>query len=220
MAKSHGALLIVDEVLCGLRYAKGGYCRQHGVKADLIALAKGIAQGTGLSAVVGTDDAMAGADRAYLGNTYLRENRAFVAGNLTQELFEEADIMARLAENGSTLKRQFQVSFEHHRVPALVLGSGTMFDVILPSQKHGSVFAQKCLQNGIYTGYPGTYMSNASMDEAFFGALQPALQRALLDYRKEADMGAQVTDTSMVDYCAQAFHATRDACLSNKHHWA
>ncbi|MGF6961318.1 aminotransferase class III-fold pyridoxal phosphate-dependent enzyme [Paraburkholderia youngii] len=101
LAKLHGALLIVDEVLCGLRYASGGYCQKHGVKADLITLAKGIAQGIGLSAVVGTDEAMTGADTAYLGHTYLRENRAFVAGNLTQEIFEEAGIVARLAESGS-----------------------------------------------------------------------------------------------------------------------
>lgn len=220
MASLHGVLLIVDEVLCGLRYAKGGYCRKHGVKADIITLAKGIAQGIGLSAVVGTADAMVGVDRAYLGNTYLRENRAFVAGNLTQEIFEEAEIAARIAENGLALKRQFQTSFERSEIPARVLGSDTMFRIILPSQKHGMVFAQRCLQHGIYTGYPGTYMSNASMDGAFFAALQPALERALADYRKDEDMTVQVTDASIVEYCAEAFHTTERACLSNKHHWA
>lgn len=220
MARWHGVLLIVDEVLCGLRYAKGGYCRKHGVKADLITLAKGIAQGVGLSAVVGTDNAMEGADSAYLGNTYLRENRAFVAGNLTQEIFEEADIVARLAESGSALKRQFQTAFERSGIPARVLGSDTMFDIVLPSKRHGRAFAQRCLQHGIYIGYPGKYMSNASMDGAFFRALQPALERVLADYRKDEDMTAQVTDASMVEYCAEAFHATERACLSNKHQWA
>lgn len=220
MASAHGVLLIVDEVLSGLRYAKGGYCRKHGVKADLITLAKGIAQGVALSAVVGTADAMVGADKAYLGNTYLRENRAFVAGNLTQEIFEETEIVARIAESGLALKRQFQTSFERSEIPARVLGSDTMFRIILPSQKHGRAFAQRCLQHGIYTGYPGTYMSNASMGGAFFAALQPALERALADYRKDEDMTAQVTDAAMVEYCAEAFHTTERACLSNKHHWA
>ncbi|WP_018240246.1 aminotransferase class III-fold pyridoxal phosphate-dependent enzyme [Ensifer sp. BR816] len=220
MARLHGVLLIVDEVLCGLRYAKGGYCRKHDVKPDVITLAKGIAQGVGLSAVAGTADAMTGADRAYLGNTYLRENRAFVAGNLTQEIFEEAEIMARLAERGSALKRQFQSSFERSQIPARVAGRDTMFDILLPSQKHGRAFVQRCLQHGIYTGYPGTYMSNASMDGAFFSALQAALERALADYRKDVDMTAQVTDASMVEYCAEAFHATENACLSNKHYWS
>ncbi|WOS67131.1 MULTISPECIES: aminotransferase class III-fold pyridoxal phosphate-dependent enzyme [Sinorhizobium] len=220
LAGLHGALLIVDEVLCGLRYAKGGYCRKHGVKPDIITLAKGIAQGIGLSAVAGTADAMAGADRAYLGNTYLRENRAFVAGNLTQEIFEEAKIVERLVERGSALKRQFQTSFKRSEIPARVLGSDTMFDILLPSQKHGRAFAQRCLQHGIYTGYPGTYMSNASMNGAFFKALQAALELALADYRKDEDMNAQVTDASMVNYCAEAFHTTEKACLSNKHHWA
>lgn len=220
LARLHGALLIVDEVLCGLRYAKGGYCGKHGVKADLITLAKGIAQGVALSAVVGTADAMAGADKAYLGNTYLRENRAFVAGNLTQEIFEEAGIAARLAESGSALKRLFQVAFERSEIPARVLGSDTMFDIVLPSKKHGRTFAQKCLQHGIYTGYPATYMSNASMHEEFFKALQPALERALEDYRKDEDMAVEVTDASVADYCAEAYRATEKTCLSNKHHWA
>ncbi|PAU59148.1 aminotransferase class III-fold pyridoxal phosphate-dependent enzyme [Pseudomonas indica] len=220
MAKLHGVLLIVDEVLCGLRYAKGGYCQQHGVKADLITLAKGIAQGVGLSAVVGTADAMEGADRAYLGNTYLRENRAFVAGNLTQELFEEGQIVARLAESGAALKELFLLSFERNAIPARILGSDSMFDIVLPSLSHGRAFAQRCLQHGIYIGYPGKYMSNAAMDDAFFRALQPALERALADYRKDQDMTVQVTEASVVEYCAKAFHATEHACLSNKHHWA
>ncbi|MDK1389365.1 aminotransferase class III-fold pyridoxal phosphate-dependent enzyme [Sinorhizobium sp. 8-89] len=219
MARQHGVLLIVDEVLCGLRYAEGGYCRKHGVAPDVITLAKGIAQGIGLSAVAGTTDAMAGADRAYLGNTYLRENRAFVAGNLTQEIFAEAKIVERLAERGSALKGLFQISFERSEIPARVLGSDTMFDIVLPSQKHGRAFAQRCLKHGIYTAYPGTYMSNASMDGAFFRALQAALELALADYRKDEDITAQVTDTSMVDYCAEAFHATEKACLSSRKYW-
>jgi hypothetical protein len=95
-----------------------------------------------------------------------------------------------------------------------------MFDLVLPSLRHGRAFAQRCLQHGIYIGYPGKYMSNASMDNAFFSALQPALERALADYRKDEDMTAQVTDASVVEYCAKAFHATEKACLSNKHHWA
>ncbi|HWW68424.1 MAG TPA: aminotransferase class III-fold pyridoxal phosphate-dependent enzyme [Duganella sp.] len=220
LARLHGVLLMVDEVLCGLRYAKGGYCREHGVKADLITLAKGIAQGVGLSAVVGTADAMAGADNAYLGNTYLRENRAFVAGNLTQEIFEEADIAARLAESGSTLKGLFQSAFERAGIPARVLGGGTMFDIVLPSKNHGRAFAQRCLQHGIYVGNPAKYMANASMQAAFFDALRPALERALADYSKDEDMTIEVTDASVTEYCAQAFRATETACLSNKHHWA
>jgi glutamate-1-semialdehyde aminotransferase len=219
MARRHGALLIVDEVLCGLRYAKGGYCKKHGLRADLITLAKGIAQGIGLSAVIGTADAMMGADKAYLGNTYLRENRAFVAGNLTQDIFEEADIAARLAESGSTLKELFQTAFERNDIPARVLGSDTMFDIVLPSTRHGKVFAKRCLQYGIYTGYPAKYMSNVSMDDAFFKTLQSALERTLSDYRNDEDMTAQVTDASVTDYCAEAFRATKSACLSNKLHW-
>ncbi|UIF88205.1 aminotransferase class III-fold pyridoxal phosphate-dependent enzyme [Cupriavidus sp. UYPR2.512] len=220
MAILHGALLIVDEVLCGLRYANGGYCQRHKVPADLITLAKGIAQGIGLSAVIGTADAMSGADGVYLGNTYLRENRAFVAGNLTQEIFEEDGTVARLAESGAALKRLFDESFARSGIPARVLGSDTMFDIVMPSQRHGQAFVRRCLQYGIYTGYPATYMSNVSMGDKFFSALQEALKGALADYCKDEDMTAQVTDRSMVEYCWQAFRATENACLSNKTYWA
>ncbi|MDQ1094133.1 glutamate-1-semialdehyde aminotransferase [Xanthomonas sacchari] len=220
MARSHGALLMVDEVLCGLRYADGGYCRRHAVNADLITIAKGLAQGMGLSAVVGTEDAMRGADRAYLGNTFLRENRAFVAGNLTQDIFEEADVIARIADNGATLKRHVQAGFDSCGVAARVLGNEAMFDVVLPSRAHGRLFAHACLKHGIYAGYPGKYMSNAAMDDAFFAALRPALQRTLEDYRQHADLDAQVTDAAIIDYCAQAFRATAGACLCHRRHWA
>jgi len=220
IARQHGVLLMVDEVMCGLRYAKGGYCQQHGIKVDLITLAKGIAQGIGLSAVVGTAQAMAGADKAYLGNTYLRENRAFVAANLTQDIFEESGTVARLAESGAALKALFETAFERHGIPARVLGSDAMFKIILPSPKHGRAFAQRCLQHGIYLGYPGTCMSNAAMGPAFFQALQVSLDQALAAYRQDEDMTVPVTDAAIVDYCAEAFRATENACLSNKHHWA
>ncbi|MFP4897438.1 aminotransferase, partial [Paraburkholderia sp. EG304] len=85
---------------------------------------------------------------------------------------------------------------------------------------HGKAFAQKCLQHGIYVGYPATYMSNASMNEAFFEALEPALDLALADYCRAEDMTTPFTDASMVEYCMEAFRTTEKACLSNKHYWA
>ncbi|MCO4865996.1 aminotransferase class III-fold pyridoxal phosphate-dependent enzyme, partial [Cupriavidus sp. WGtm5] len=220
MAMLHGALLIVDEVLCGLRYADGGYCQAHRVPADLITLSEGLAQGIGLSAVIGTADAMSGADGVYLGNTYLRENRAFVAANLTQQIFEEDGIVARLADSGAVLKRLFHESFASFGIPARVLGSDAMFDIVMPSQRHGSAFVRRCLQYGIYTGYPATYMSNISMGNTFFSTLQEALKGALADYCKDEDMTARVTDRSMIEYCWRAFRATANTCLSNKTYWA
>lgn len=219
-AQHHGVLLMVDEVLCGLRYAKGGYCQAHGIRADLITLAKGMAQGIGLSAVIGTAEAMMGADKAYLGNTYLRENRAFVAANLTQEIFEEAGTVARIAESGAAVRAVFQSAFDRHGVPARILGSHAMFKIIFPSNSHGRAFAQRCLQRGIYLGYPSTCMSNAAMGHAFCQILQAYLDQALWDYRQDEDMTVQVTDASVINYCEEAFRTTERACLSYKHHWA
>jgi glutamate-1-semialdehyde 2,1-aminomutase len=48
-----GTLLIVDEVVTGLRYALGGTCERYGIEPDLIAMGKALGNGLPVSALVG-----------------------------------------------------------------------------------------------------------------------------------------------------------------------
>lgn len=55
----HGILLIVDEVVTGLRYGLGGACERYGIKPDLVCMGKALGNGLPVSALVGRAEYMA-----------------------------------------------------------------------------------------------------------------------------------------------------------------
>lgn len=218
LAHKNDTLFIVDEVLCGLRYAHNGYCYHHNIDADLITFAKGLAQGTALSAVVGTGDAMKGADTAYLGNTYLRENRAFVLGNQTQEYFLKFNVIETLQRNGKRLKKTLECAFKEFDIPAVIRGHDALFDVVFPTADFGHKYAQLMLKNGVYIGYPATYMSTIMMDDTFFQKLSDRLGKVAkeLNHLSKRDV---LSDCSFTDYASEAFKTTKETCLYNSEYW-
>ncbi|KRR08758.1 aminotransferase class III-fold pyridoxal phosphate-dependent enzyme [Bradyrhizobium valentinum] len=66
LVHQHGALLILDEVMTGFRYALGGYHTAVGLTPDLITLSKGLANGMALSAVAGRADVLNATEKTYL----------------------------------------------------------------------------------------------------------------------------------------------------------
>ena len=54
----HRALLIVDEVVTGLRYGLGGVCERYGVHPDLICMGKALGNGYPIAALVGPREYM------------------------------------------------------------------------------------------------------------------------------------------------------------------
>lgn len=61
LCEEHGALLIFDEIISGFRLAPGGGQELVGVTPHLSTFAKALGNGFTISAIAGTDDAMAGA---------------------------------------------------------------------------------------------------------------------------------------------------------------
>ena len=51
-----GTLLIIDEVVTGLRYAVGGACEKYGIEPDLVVMGKALGNGFPISAVLGRSD--------------------------------------------------------------------------------------------------------------------------------------------------------------------
>jgi glutamate-1-semialdehyde 2,1-aminomutase len=106
----HGVVLIFDEVITGFRLGLGGAQGRYGVKPHLTVLAKALASGFPLSAVVGSAEVMSVAHSdgpvRHIG-TYNANNISVAAANATlaelrrggDELYRELDARAaRLAE--------------------------------------------------------------------------------------------------------------------------
>jgi 4-aminobutyrate aminotransferase len=104
LCDEHGILLIADEVQSGMaRTGKMFACEHSGIKADLVTLAKGLAGGFPLAAVVGRTDLMDAAQAGALGGTYAGNPIAVAAANAVIDVIEEENLCARAENIGATI---------------------------------------------------------------------------------------------------------------------
>ncbi|MFJ2816875.1 aminotransferase class III-fold pyridoxal phosphate-dependent enzyme [Streptomyces sp. NPDC087294] len=189
--RRHGALLIIDEVMTGLRYAPGGYHTAAGITPDLITLSKGLANGTALSAVCGRAEVMEAVEHTYLGNTYQRETTPFAAALATLDEFADGTPFTRMHDVGAELIRGLNEAFARHSVTAEAFSHPTMFDVLFVDGDLGRVFFQEMWSRGVLMQYGGRFMpSAATRDEdvaAAIAAADVSLGVALEERGKAAD---------------------------------
>ncbi|MEW5422820.1 4-aminobutyrate--2-oxoglutarate transaminase [Amorphus sp. 3PC139-8] len=100
----HGIVMIADEVQAGMgRTGKMLAIEHSGVKPDLVALAKGIAGGFPLSAVVGKARIVNAPHPGGLGGTYGGNPLAVAAANAVLDVIEEEGLLARATAIGETI---------------------------------------------------------------------------------------------------------------------
>jgi 4-aminobutyrate aminotransferase/(S)-3-amino-2-methylpropionate transaminase len=101
LADEHGILLIVDEIQAGMARTGRMFGIEHsGVKADLVTMAKGLAGGMPLSAVVGRALLMDAAQPGGLGGTYAGNPLAIAAANAVLDVIAGEGLMDRAAKIG------------------------------------------------------------------------------------------------------------------------
>jgi adenosylmethionine-8-amino-7-oxononanoate aminotransferase len=116
----HGVLMILDEVMsgmgrCGTLFA----CQAEGVVPDIITIAKGIAAGyQPLGAMMVREDLVEviekGSGAFMHGHTYVGHATACAAGVAVQEVFEEHDLVPRVARLGAKLRARLEACFGDH----------------------------------------------------------------------------------------------------------
>ncbi len=147
LCDQHGILLIADEVQSGYgRTGKMFACEHTGVVPDIMTLAKSIASGLPLSAVVATSKLMDKWEPAAHGSTFGGNPVSCAAGIATLDVFEREGILANAAARGAELMRRLRDL--QRRLPAIgeVRGLGLMVGVELVN-KDGS--ANKDLQKKV-----------------------------------------------------------------------
>lgn len=101
IADDNGILLIADEIQCGFgRSGKMFACEHSGIEPDMIVLAKGLAGGFPISALVGKEDIMNCAPAASLGGTYGGNPVACAAILAVLDVMEEEQLPQKAAEMG------------------------------------------------------------------------------------------------------------------------
>ncbi|WP_051334906.1 aminotransferase class III-fold pyridoxal phosphate-dependent enzyme [Bradyrhizobium sp. Ai1a-2] len=213
LVRRHGALLILDEVMTGFRYALGGYHTAVGLTPDLITLSKGLANGMALSAVSGRADVLNAAEKTYLGNTYQREVTPFAAALSTLDALRGGDALARMSQIGEQLMSGLNKVFAGQQVEAWAFAWPTMFDVVFADAELGHAFFQEMWSRGFLMQYGGRFMPSAALADAdvrsAIEAAGQALPAALA--RVESASGDPDPIAAAVRFAGDHFVATSDS---------
>ncbi|ATJ83461.1 4-aminobutyrate--2-oxoglutarate transaminase [Halomonas beimenensis] len=109
LCDEHGILLIVDEVQSGFARTGKLFALEHsGVEADIMTMAKSLADGMPLSAVVGTGMVMDASGPNSLGGTYSGNPLSCAAALAVIEAIEEENLLEKSAALGDKLATRFQ----------------------------------------------------------------------------------------------------------------
>ncbi|WP_110669624.1 4-aminobutyrate--2-oxoglutarate transaminase [Salinicola halophilus] len=134
----HGILMIVDEVQSGFGRTGKLFAIEHaGIEPDIMTMAKSMADGMPISAVVGTDTVMDASGGNSLGGTYTGSPVSCAAVLAVLEVFEEENILEKSQGLGEKLKSQFnawEARFDCV-VRGRALGAMAAFDLV---EKDGS----------------------------------------------------------------------------------
>ncbi len=104
----HGILMVVDEVQSGFGRTGKMFAIEHsGVEPDMITMAKSLADGMPISAVVGTDKLMDSSGPNSLGGTYTGSPVSCAAVLAVIEVFKEEDILGKSQRLGDKLAARF-----------------------------------------------------------------------------------------------------------------
>jgi ornithine--oxo-acid transaminase len=136
LLRAHGALLIADEVQCGLGRTGDFFAFQHdGVEPDLVATAKALSGGyVPVGATLGREDIFAKVystmDRVLVHDSTFGSNaQAMAAGLATLHVFEHEDVVANARVVGAELRRRLAELAERYELIADVRGRGLMIGI-------------------------------------------------------------------------------------------
>jgi 4-aminobutyrate aminotransferase/(S)-3-amino-2-methylpropionate transaminase len=123
----HGIVMIADEIQSGAGRTGRMFAMEHyGVAGDLTTVAKSIAGGFPVSAVVGRADIMDAPAPGGLGGTYAGNPVACAAACAVLDVFEQEGILRRATELGERITSRLRRLAERHPDVAEVRGLGAM----------------------------------------------------------------------------------------------
>lgn len=115
--KKVGAILIFDEITIGWRYCFGGSHKAIGVTPDMAIFAKAMGNGHPIAAVIGTAEAMEGAERSFISSTYWTESVGPVAALATIKKMEETKVWENIARAGEAVQKAWNEAGKKYNIP-------------------------------------------------------------------------------------------------------
>ncbi len=156
LCKKHGILFIADEIQSGMGRTGKMFAMEHwGVEADITTVAKSLAAGTPLSAVVGKAEIMDCVHPGGVGGTYGANPLACAAGLAVMEIFETENILEKSVKLGDTLKERFTQWVSKFDCAGEIRGLGAMLGITIvdkegkPDAAAAKNLAGACFEKGL-----------------------------------------------------------------------
>ena len=158
LCDEHGILLIADEVQTGAGRTGKLFAMEHSqVAPDLITLAKSLAGGFPLAAVIGRAEIMDTAGPGGIGGTYGGNPLACAAALAVLEVIEEEGLLERSLRLGERLKGRFQTMARKFSCIGEVRGLGGMVAIELfedferrkPAPELTKALVARCAERGL-----------------------------------------------------------------------
>jgi 4-aminobutyrate aminotransferase len=127
LCDAHGILLIADEIQTGFARTGKMFAMEHfGVSPDIMTLAKSMAGGTALSAVVGRSEVMDAPAPGGLGGTYAGNPLAIAAAHAVLDIMDSERLCERAQLLGERLQQRLLAIQSTNRRVGAVRGLGAM----------------------------------------------------------------------------------------------
>jgi 4-aminobutyrate aminotransferase/(S)-3-amino-2-methylpropionate transaminase len=193
-----GIVLVIDEVQTGFgRTGKMFAIEHYGIEPDLMTLAKSIAAGLPLSAVIGRAEIMDSPPDSAIGGTYVGNPVAQAAALAVLDVFEEEGLNERAATIGETMRARMEAWRDRFQAIGDVRGLGAMLAIELvrdrdskePAADVATAVCDEAARNGLLLMKSGIYsncirvlaplvITDAELDEAL-GVWEQALETVL-----------------------------------------
>lgn len=166
ISEKHGIVLIADEIQTGFgRTGKMFAVENYGVEPDLITMAKSIAAGMPLSAVVGKAQIMDAPGPGMIGGTYAGNPLACAAGLATINYIEQEKLTARAAKIGASVVGCLKGMQDKYPLIGDIRSLGAMIGIELvkdretkePAKDETAQITQECLRQGLVIISAGVY---------------------------------------------------------------
>jgi glutamate-1-semialdehyde 2,1-aminomutase len=183
-----GAALIVDDVRAGFRLHMGGSWELVGVKPDLSAWSKAIANGYALAAVTGNDKFRAAAGRIFVTGSFWYGAVSMAASLAAIRKMKEigsVDIMQRM---GQRLRDGIDAQAKAHGVKLQQSGPVQMPVILFDDdddRKKGWLFCSEALKRGVYMHATHTMFLSAAHTAADIDRTLDATDAALAEVARQ-----------------------------------
>jgi glutamate-1-semialdehyde 2,1-aminomutase len=149
----HDAALILDDVRAGFRLHLGGSWEPLGVRPDLAAWSKAIANGRALAAVTGNNRFRQAAQEIFVTGSFWCAAVPMAAAVATLHKLHASDAVEHMARMGERLRSGIDAQARHHGIGVRQTGPAQMPMVLFdddPELEKGNLFAATALRHGVY----------------------------------------------------------------------